>query len=547
VIVGPASSSGFPITILSGVIPMAITVSFYRGNVGVRNARCRGGTVGKVDFIDKHIPFNELGRPWHLAPYQRDVLDLMFQKHYPLRCWSEPKKSGKSHITECVALAEAITDPGVRIGIFANDSEQASSIIFNGIRDLIRQNRDLRTTAKILAKVIRFSNGSEIEWYASDYQGGAGHRRKVSIIDEPWALISERAHRLFEELLPIPTIPDSYLWLCTTAGFSGEGSFLEDLYRRGIQGKRLDEEYEVYQDAGLCMFWSHTPRQPWQTEQFYDEQRRLLRPNSFARQHENKWISSEQAFVTREQWMSCVNADHRPSISRWTETFWGLDIGIKSDNAAVVGVSYDGNRITILDHRVWRPSKGNPVSIQEIEDFLRSLRGHYRVKKILADPWQAASLIQRLQRNGFGSAITEYPQTPENLTVMTEELFRLITSRNLIAYADPEIMSHVLNAVTLDSSRGVRLAKEKASRKIDLCVALAMACAAAVEHGQPVRSYAFPTGRVRKNPFGAEVFGRRYDTALSPGFPVPLGVGSSGWSLGGDDDDDYYVGAKPVR
>jgi phage terminase large subunit-like protein len=509
--------------------------------------------ASKIEFISKHIPYNELGAPWHLSPYQRDVLDLMFQKHYPIKVWSEPKKSGKSHITQCIAVAEAISHPDTKIGIFANDSEQAMSIIFTGICDLIKKNPDLHHSAKILAKVIRFTNGSEIEWFAADYQGGAGHRRKVSIIDEPWAMSSERAHRLYEELLPIPTIPDSYLWLCTTAGFSGEGSFLEDLYRRGIKGNRLTEEYEVYQDAGLCMFWSHTPRQPWQTEEFYAEQRRLLRPNSFARQHENRWISSEQAFVTREQWLACVSADHRPSISRWTETYWALDIGLKSDNAAVVGVTYDGARISILDHRVWRPSKGNPVSIQEIEDFLLSLRSRFRVKKILADPWQAASLIQRLQQNGFGSAITEYPQTPENLTVMTEELFRLITSRTLVAYSDPEIMAHVLNAVTLDSSRGVRLAKEKASRKIDLCVALAMACAAAIEHGQPLRSYAFPTGPVRKrSPFSAEVFGRGYDVVRSPGFPVPMAVGSSGLSLGGNDGDydergfEYEPGsAKP--
>jgi phage terminase large subunit-like protein len=503
--------------------------------------------LSKIEFIDQHIKLNELGHPWHLAPYQRDVLDLMFRKHYPLRCWSEPKKSGKSHITECVALCEAITAPGVRVGIFANDSEQAESIIYTGIRDLIRQNPDLRKTAKILAKVIRFSNGSEIEWFASDYQGGAGHRRKLSIIDEPWSMSSERSHRLFEELLPIPTVPDSYLWLCTTAGFAAEGSFLEDLYRRGIKGKRLSKKLELFQDAGLCMFWSHTPRQPWQTKAFYDEQRRLLRPNSFSRQHENRWISSEQAYVTREQWMACVNTDHRPSISRWTETYWGLDIGLKSDNAAVVGVTYDGTRISLLDHHVWRPSKGEPVSIQAIEEFLLSLRSRFRVKKIFCDPWQAASLIQRLQHGGFGSAIQEYPQTPPNLTVATEELYRLITSRNLIAYSDPQIMAHVLNAVTVDSSRGVRLSKEKASRKIDLCVALAMACAAALEHGRPVPSYAFPVGPTRKNPFGTEVFGRATETVISPGFPVPLAVGNSGWSLNGSDDDDYYVGAKPVR
>ena len=303
-----------------------------------------------------------------MKDYQQVVLGLMWSKPYGIRCWSEPKKSGKSHITECVIIAEYMLRAGTKVGIFANDSEQAESIIFKGATEVIKHNQALRESAKLLAKVIRFSNDSEIEWFAHDYEGGAGHRRRINVIDEPCFFEGERARRLYEELLPIPTIKDSYLWLSTTKGFSGESTFLEELYRRGIGGKRLSRKYELYEDKKYVMFWSHTPRQPWQTRPFYDEQRRLLRPATYLRQHENRWVSSESAFITREQWQACIDPSHRIALNRWVETYWGLDLGIKSDAAAIVGVCYDGGRIAIVDHRLWRPTKDEPVIISDVEE-----------------------------------------------------------------------------------------------------------------------------------------------------------------------------------
>jgi hypothetical protein len=53
---------------------------------------------------------------------------------------------------------------------------------------------------------------------------------------------------------------------------------------------------------------------------------------------------------------------------------------------------------------------------------------------------------------------------------MGESLFDLIKNRNLVAYADPQIREHVTNATGIETARGYRLAKEKASKKIDLAV-----------------------------------------------------------------------------
>jgi phage terminase large subunit-like protein len=48
-----------------------------------------------------------------------------------------------------------------------------------------------------------------------------------------------------------------------------------------------------------------------------------------------------------------------------------------------------------------------------------------------------------------------------------------------------DLREHVLNAVSVETARGIRLAKEKQSLKIDGCVALSFAVLAAVQYGRP--------------------------------------------------------------
>ena len=63
-------------------------------------------------------------------------------------------------------------------------------------------------------------------------------------------------------------------------------------------GERLDPELEIYRVGVYVMFWSHTPRQPWQTPDYYEEQAAVLRPATFARLHRNEWVSADGSFIT---------------------------------------------------------------------------------------------------------------------------------------------------------------------------------------------------------------------------------------------------------
>ena len=49
-----------------------------------------------VEFADQIVKHTENGKQWKLSDYQRTVLELMYDRYYMTRLWSEPKKSGKT-------------------------------------------------------------------------------------------------------------------------------------------------------------------------------------------------------------------------------------------------------------------------------------------------------------------------------------------------------------------------------------------------------------------------------------------------------------------
>jgi phage terminase large subunit-like protein len=62
----------------------------------------------------------------------------------------------------------------------------------------------------------------------------------------------------------------------------------------------------------------------------------------------------------------------------------------------------------------------------------------------------------------------------------------VLTTRGISLYNAPDLREHVLNAVSIETPRGIRLSKQKTSLKIDGAVALSFAVLAAVQNGRPV-------------------------------------------------------------
>jgi phage terminase large subunit-like protein len=442
-------------------------------------------------FIEGVLHDPETGKPFRLLDAEKQFLAHAFKTNsngrllYPEQVYACPKKSGKTgfaamHVLTTVLLFGGRFAEGYAL---ANDEEQAGARVFAAIKNIIQASPLLRHEAKITVDKITFPAfaNATINTVACNYATAAGANPTISCFDELWAYSSERARRLFDEMVPPPTRKIACRLTVTYAGFEGESELLEELYKRGM--KQPEVEPSLRAGEGLLMAWHHEPVAPWQTQEWLDEMRRSWRPNQYLRMAENRWVSTESSFIDMDLWDACVDPNNGRAVANRALSVWvGVDASVKHDSTAIVAVTWDhaAQKVRLVSHRVFQPSPDEPLDFEDtIEATLLELRSRFHIVKVLFDPYQMQSTAQRLRR--IGLPIEEFPQSVPNLTAASQNLFELIQGRNLAIYPDAATRLAVSRAVAIETARGWRIAKEKQSHKIDVVVALAMAAHACVE------------------------------------------------------------------
>lgn len=450
--------------------------------------------ISPITFIDKLIKKNELGQPFSLMDHQREVLRLAFAFDQDGRLpwdtilYSCVKKSGKTTINGALTLWWALTQeaPNECLAL-ANDREQALSRVFATVEGLIQYNPQLHAECEVQSKAIYCANGTVIKALSSEYSTAAGSNHGWTSWDELWAYTSESSRRLWEELCSVPTRRNSIRFVSTYAGYTQESDLLETLYEQVVRdGERIHPELPIYgnREARILAYWDHEPRMPWQTEEYYEAQRRTLRPATFQRLHRNEWTSSESRFVEPEVYDACV--DHGLSEDLTGSLFVGVDVGLKSDSTAIAAVKYDtfSDRLVVAGHRIWQPRPGQMIDLgSTLEFFIRGLSTRAEIVKLLYDPSQAQRSMQMLREAWIDCE--ELAQTQNNLSTATQTLYDFLVNRKLRVYPAADLRTHVLNASTKETERVFRLVKENQKRKIDAAVALSFAVLAAVQYGRP--------------------------------------------------------------
>jgi hypothetical protein len=437
-------------------------------------------------FIEHCLIDPETSKPFVLLDAEREFLKHAFKLDesgrllYPEQVYACPKKSGKTTFAAIYTISLVMLFGGTfpEAIVCANDYEQSVGRVHQAIRRIVECSPMLAASAKITADKVMLADAAILA-IPSDYASAAGSNQNIAVFDELWAFASERARRLFDELVPVPSRKVSARLTVTYAGFGGESVLLEELYKRGLAQPPIG--LNLYAGDGLLMFWSHDPVAPWQTENWLAEMRRSLRQNQYLRMIENRFVTSESSFIDLEAWDQCCDPGVRPVIEDKALPVWiGVDASTKSDTTAIVACTYADQRVRLVAHRIFVPTKYDPINCEQaIEATLADMAQRYAVRRILFDPYQMVATSQRLVKRGL--PIIEFPQTVPNLTLASQNLYELISGRNLIAYPDAPMRLAISRAVAVETSRGWRIAKEKASHKIDVVVALAMAAYAATK------------------------------------------------------------------
>jgi terminase large subunit-like protein len=500
-----------------------------------------------VSWIETHLIDPETGKAFKLLPAEKEFLKLALaigpdgRLLYPELIFGAIKKSGKTGFASIFVLALLLLfgGPYAEAYIAANDFEQAQSRVFEMIRRIVEASPLLRGEAKISADRITFAaTGATIRVLASDFASAAGGHPTISVFDELWGYASERARRLYDELVPVPTRHISCRLVVTHAGFEGEGQLLQELYERGLKQPQVGPS--LYAGDGLLMAWHHEPIAPWQDEKWLAQMRRTLRPNQYLRMIENRFVTSESSFMDMDWWDTCVDPAARPVAMNTALPVWiGVDASVKRDSTAIAVVTFDrqAQRVVMVGHRIFQPSAKEPLDFEAtIVSTLRELMKRFAVRGVYYDPFQMAAVAQRLQAAGV--PMREFPQTVGNLTEIGTNLYDLIKGRSLVVYPDADLRLAISRAIAVETGRGWRISKEKQSHKIDVVVALAMAAHAAIQ-GSRVPEF---------RPVMPVVFGRpRYfpgsDEFTGSGAPVSSSVRAAAYDYNREQSWKNFVNA----
>jgi phage terminase large subunit-like protein len=446
-----------------------------------------------AQFIAEILIDPETRAPFQLLPAERAFLNHAFLTDasgrlvYPEQVFSAPKKSGKTGFAALHTLTMCLLFGGQYAEGYcvANDLEQAQGRVFLAIKRIVESSPELRAIARVFSDRVEFPiTGASIAALASDYAGAAGANPTISTFDELWGYTSERSRRLWDEMVPPPTRKIACRLTTTYAGFEGESTLLEELYKRGLAQPQIGAD--LHAGDGLLMFWSHVPVAPWQSVEWVEQMRRQLRPNAFLRMIENRFVSTESTFVDPEWIDNCIDPAGSPVIGdRALPVYIGCDASVKKDSTAIAAVCFDRsvNKVRLVAHRIFQPTQAEPLNFEAtVERTVKELCGRFSVRGVYYDPYQMTSVAQRLATAGL--PMREYTQTTDHLTAIGSNLYELIKGGNIVLYPDAAIKLALNRAVAKETPRGWKITKEKQSHKIDVVIAMAMAALAAVERGQ---------------------------------------------------------------
>lgn len=464
-----------------------------------------------------YIP--ETGRQIRLMPHQRVMLDMALDpaNDFTTIVYSTIKKSGKTAVGGLVGryIAE-FSGPKSEVYFIANDKDQAKDRAYESAKTSIeltpgydRGKRVLPGQWRVIEKqCVHERSGSIMRAIASDYEGAAGGNPNATLWTELWAFSSERFKRLWDELTPVPTRARSIRFVETYAGYTDESELLLDLYKMGMQGKRLthddiDWPYPdqppvwVNKNARMFMYWDDgvaARRMPWQIgprgEAYYREQAATLRKEAFDRLHLNLWTSSVQSFLPVEWWKRCAwglqepEENPFPSIDNRTPIVLGVDGSVSGDCTAVVGVARDPRNpdtdVMVCLSRVWFPPKGGTIDYADVKAHIKLLCDQFNIVQIAYDPYQMHSTMQEIMREAI-AWVRAFSQASDREKA-DKQLYDLIRDRKIVHNDQFEsrfienCAAHVVGAMAGQNKiERLRIVKKAKDAPVDPVVACSMA------------------------------------------------------------------------
>lgn len=452
-----------------------------------------------VDTDDGPQPLGKILDPWQrqdfesLDPAWRAVCGFENNSPSRRRAYLErPRGHSKtSDIAAAVSWA-LFSSPKKLAGIIAAADQDQARLIRDAVDRLCRLNPWLAASLEVLRdKVVNRATGSEAVVISSDAGSSYGLTPHFIVADEVshwpnadlWnSLFSAAAKRR-----------DCLLVVISNAGFVD--SWLWPVYQ------------QIRADAAAWYFHRlEGPQASWITADRLDEQEKLLPALAYQRLWKNQWsMGSGDALEDA----SINDAATLASPLDAPEIGWqyvaGVDLGLIKDATAIAVVSRHVGymeriaapasafpaghiatladlglidrtpqrpAVTVKQHpgsgryklaalTIFRPAKGNPVRIVDVESEILRLHEIFRLKCVACDQWQARHLVERLQLGGIAAEPIDF--NGSNQKVMAETLLSAFGERQLSIFPDSALLADLRSLRVVEKNYGIRLESPRKS------------------------------------------------------------------------------------
>lgn len=430
------------------------------------------------------------GRSWGevATDVQRADAAAILDTASPRRFHFVSRSRGYSKTTDLAAVAIAVllaqAPPGSRSYAAAADQGQARFLL-DAVERFVRATPGLHKLLDLGEQRLTVrSTGATLDALAADAAGTWGLLPFFVVVDELAEWGSTGApKRIWEALSSAIPKTGGRLAAITTAGSPGHWA------KRVRDHAAADPVWRLSETEGPP---------PWMDRDLLDEQRRRLLPATFARLFENLWTAGSDALVADDDLAACVTLDGPLPPQRGPRYVLGLDIGVTRDRTAGVvchaervtrptdelgGTTTVGQRVILDRLRVWRGSREQPVVLDEVEEWVREVCRSYHPCEVVADPFQAVGMLQRLGASGINAHAFTF--TASSVGRLAVALHGALSDRRLDLPDDEELLDELANVRIVETSPNRWRLDHAADRHDDRAIALALC----VEHLADHASY----------------------------------------------------------
>ena len=440
----------------------------------------------------KFIRFTELlkqykdqwaGVPIHLEPWQVFIFGNIYgwvHKNTGLRRFRKAfvfvaRKNGKSTMMSSVLLWDILATPGAE-GYCAATKREQSKIVFNSIKEMIRQNdicSKRLTIYNSTSHIVNKANGGKIEALSADSDKMDGLNPSAVVVDEVAAMKDYNTIKVLQSGMGSRPEP---LMFEITSGSDDMSSAGHQEYARSqkiLEGSIEDDSY-------FCVLYSLDKGDDWKDEKCWikanpnlgisvrvdtmhklalEAQQNPMLEGEFRIKNLCQFLSPITAWIPYQRWLPCIENAKKHSLiydSTSCVCIGAVDLSKRIDFTTYTLYIYDSkSSMYYAKHRFYIPeeqiedkckhdsplvrtwieqgyitaTRGSVVDYETMFEDIRSDLEEYNISEIVYDPWNAATLINEI---GPLVDLVEITQNPRNISPYAKDWEALVTSRKVV-------------------------------------------------------------------------------------------------------------------